>query len=656
MGIQAAKADAHISKARGFSATLVFDYNVFYASVRTDAWREKNRTFVTGRGEAYVVLREGLFGSACAFGKCIGLPPGDLRSPTVTAEFGTFTNDAFGFKGMIDYKLEKWGKTLISFRGGFYVDGYGNLGVGNVDSYQLATRSQVLEAQAIYAARARGEVVTASSPLDGQVDFTDSGDVLLSFPVDEPIMALDAEVPYTTTLRSDLLFAMIQPLTGTLSFALVTPEGSTIRSTTLPDNVAYQRDGADDLIQTTYVVAMAMPGVWRIRIGGDTENTDYAVMVAVNTPPLILSGVRMVNTDVPDLVRVDWRVQSGAPDVQVNIFANSGPLTHSLTITEPDGQVRTETVEVFGGMPLSVTLPSKTNGTLNQTLVDLAQLPTGRYHLWMEADDGRSPPARRQIATVQVDRAGTFPSGAMSTLEVGAATVTSWETSVSLLEDMSTSEVQVQWKPNSHPDVDGYRIRVRTFDPNVPTQTIAQEFQFGDVQAALLDMLEPGRTYWIAIGAEDVDMNRIAWSQETEITTTQPEFTLDVGSTVLVANLSAGALPDTLLNGAEDTVDIIVGEEKLIPLQLQLSDNLRYAVVVGADYDLLPEGINVSFDEEILTESGVVNMRVTAIREHAAGYYTLPIIGTSGTLVRYLSIVLNIQPAFSGVYLPLITR
>ena len=359
LGLKTAETRVFISKKDGFSATLTYDYVIFHASFEVNAWQRSGKTYITGTGLAAIVLRAGTFGSACfnlGFKKyCASLPPSDLWGPKAYAEFGTFSSGAFGFKGSIGWN---------SFRTGFYIDGNGNASVGNVDQYQLATHAQLQELRAIYVAQARGESVTASAELESLATFAPNGDLLLNVSIVESVMAADAEVPFTVTTRSDFIFAIAQPLTGTLTLALIDPAGNTIIPSNLPDGIIYEQNRTGELIQLNYIVPMAMPGVWQMRIVGDTDPDKFAYLVMRNTPPPILSGVSMATTANPDQVNVNWGVQSAAQAV-VNIYANPGPLTETLTSPQPDGPVTTEVVDRFVGVPLLTQQNTTLNGSKN---------------------------------------------------------------------------------------------------------------------------------------------------------------------------------------------------------------------------------------------------------------------------------------------------
>ena len=224
------------------------------------------------------------------------------------------------------------------------------------------------------------------------------------------------------------------------------------------------------------------------------------------------------------------------------------------------------------------------------------------------------------------------------------------------MEEMESGDLLLQWTPSTHPDVDTYRVRIRSMDPLSPTVELVEEIVVGDVSETVVSNIASGQTYWIAIWAEDVETQRVAWSGETEVTTSKLDFTLDLAPGVMMAS-GLMAEPDALLTGEEDAIPIVAGTQLSIPLQLQLPDNLPDAVVLHVDYEQLSSGIDVTFSEDLVVVSGVVQVGVTVAHAHVDGYYAIPISAISGMVQHILTLVVKVEAVeidSPAMYLPLI--
>jgi len=640
LGLKAAETKVYIGKADGFSANLVFEYAIFHGNFQVDAWSKSGQMYVTGRGKAYAIIQKGEFGKGCVdalFKKfCANIPPSDWKSPVVNSEFGAFKNGAFGFKGSVAYKFDFHGTTLFNFRGGFYVDGDGRLTFGNVDKYVLTTRPQVAAARARYEARQSGIALAATSALDGQITFDANRSIRIAVPVAAPTRVASATQPYSVAVQSDLLFVMAQPLTGTLTIELIDPAGNLLTPNNLPNNVAFASEPTDNELQLTYGVAEAQPGVWQMRINGDTDHIDYVVMVLGNTPPPLLSASAIPQTINLDQVNVQWNVQSTATQAKINIYASPESLTRTLVFTDANGIVTTQTVDNYMGAPLATDLPTMLDGSTQSQSVDLSGLATGVYHLWIEVDDSKNPPTRQQLITVNVDHRATFPASAVSAAVTGGAPPASWTTTLNTQEDIANGELQIQWMRHLHPDIDTYHVHLRSVDPLAPTAEVIETYTVGDVSETSIGGIEPGRTYQIAIGIEDMDTGKVAWSQETAVTTSQPEFFITKAATV--------ASIDSFRSNAPNAIPIHAGQQITIPIALQLPDNLPDPVALIVDYTQAPVNFDVALSQNVVLASGEVGVGVTVAPQQAAGFYPVPVIARSGSLVRNLILTLQVLP------------
>lgn len=636
LGLKTNETRVRISKRDGFSARFVYEYVIFHADLQVDAWMQGKRFYVTGAGQAYAIIKKGALGEGCVprVGRpCVSFPTSDWRSPTVRAEFGTFKNGSFGLKGQFEFEGKIGRFKVLSFRGGFYVDTDGNLSVGNVDEYQLATRPRVLAALRQRQALERGEI----SALDAEYEFLDlgpNGEVQIKVPVKGPesawpLSAADATQPITVTQRSDLLFAMSQPTDGSLVFSLIDPLGNLLTADNLPENAGYWEAVSDEGKQGNFIVAMATPGVWRAQISGDTANTDFIVMVLGNTPAPALGGLSLAPTGQPDRFDAVWQLWAVTPDTPVSLYANSGPITRTVTMTNSEGLLETITSDVFTGIPLATGLTSAIDGRPQQHRLDLSSLPSGRYYIWLEADDGRNPPARGyllrngQPAAVDLDRSAAFP--------------TQWATTLTVSEDLAAGVLSLSWLPSAHPDVDNYLVQVRTTDPLTPTEEIVQEYIAGDGLTHILGGIEPGRTYTIAIGAENTPAGRVAWSQAERVTTTPADFIFR-------------------LAGGERIFQVRAGATLVVPLEVELPADATYPVGLEVGYEFLPDGFEVAFPQEVVTGTASVAAHIVADSTLAEEIYTVPVVASNGFIAHDLAIVIEVGPPIRSTYLPLVVR
>jgi len=146
-------------------------------------------------------------------------------------------------------------------------------------------------------------------------------------------------------------------------------------------------------------------------------------------------------------------------------------------------------------------LASAVDGSLQTQTLDLSELESGTYWLWLEAEDGRNPPVR----TYAPDPIVVTHPGALGGPGI-------WDADIEVTPGYR--RLAVQWDRHPHPDVDGYVLRVGT-TPLSASRPITVE----DATVADLAGLDPGRTYYLSVGAYDNEAGEIARSREVAATT-----------------------------------------------------------------------------------------------------------------------------------------
>ncbi|MEM7132735.1 MAG: hypothetical protein AAF702_40910 [Chloroflexota bacterium] len=146
---------------------------------------------------------------------------------------------------------------------------------------------------------------------------------------------------------------------------------------------------------------------------------------------------------------------------------------------------------------------------------------------------------------------------------------------------------------------------------------------------------------------EDASLNeeaRIVWSPEHMVTTPQPDFIVTTSQQNI--QIMAGDTPTSILVNAE------------------LDSALPYAIVFAIDYERLADGLDVTFEREVVAASVVsdqITANVTASETMTGGHYMIPIVARSGLREHLLTIpveVVTIQGQEGGthLFLPVITQ
>ena len=95
-----------------------------------------------------------------------------------------------------------------------------------------------------------------------------------------------------------------------------------------------------------------------------------------------------------DQANVSWRISSGEPATIVSVYANPGAITVTQVFTNNNGMTQTMELPHYSGELLKTNVLTPLDGATYTTSVSLNVLPSGNYHIWVEADDGNNPPTR----------------------------------------------------------------------------------------------------------------------------------------------------------------------------------------------------------------------------------------------------------------------
>lgn len=639
LGIQTDQTRVTIDQ-RSFGTTLEYDYEFLHADLTVNAGLLSSGFYVSGSGSATVgVKRANIYDGGCEevyrfwVGDwqtwCDHFPPHDVNLPAKGGtEFGLFKNDSYGVKGFVEF----W-----NYENGFFFNASnGSLSFGNVREYQLVKPTAVQAAHQSWQAVQNGTLSANQANLDERFTFPSDNEVVINTPITpiSPIQALDNTQPIDVSLRNDVIFMAGKFPESSLQFNLVTPSGTEITPTVLPANVAYEEvvDADGTLVQMIYTVKEAEIGTWQAKIIGDTTNYPFQLAVLGNEPAHLLDNLTLTPTGNPNRFDVGWTLQSVKPDTRINIYASDGPIETSL-----DGS----TVPLFTGVPLELDLVSNLTGNPQQQTIDLGRLPSGNYWIWVEADDGEAPPVRRYI--YQGNEAAKININHMASFE------SMWTTDITATPDVNAAQMQIEWDVSAvHPDVDSYTLRLRSPDPFAPDTELLREIELGNIAegnkvSTFVGNIEPGRAYNISIGAEDIDTQRISWSQEELVVTAPPDF-----------SITAPAL----------TIDLKAGQQTQIPLEITKS-NIPGSVILSVVNDSLPDGLTLTFGNDPIsaTTASQITADIIARDSVIEGSYLVPIIGEGANIERFLDLTVNVENDNDNgngneqnVYLPLIVK
>ena len=357
--------------------------------------------------------------------------------------------------------------------------------------------------------------------------------------------------------------------------------------------------------QSTFVINQAQTGDWQVKLGGYLEpDASYQLVVFGAVPEPALSGVVATSTS-PTTLDVSYRLTSDRPGSLVSIYANGGAITTTHVITNTEGITETVVTDAFYGVPLATGLEPAYDGSLQTESFSLAALPSGDYHIWVEADDGVNEPTRIYASEV-------------------VTVVSPWEdTWTANVQAVPTyGQIEVSWDPCPFADVDSYAIYLGT-EPGAPTETIVA----GHVLTRTIGGPQAGQTYYLSVGAYDERATRETLSEEISVTASVAEFTLDVSPATPV------------IQGGEE-----------IQIDLTLTTALDpYPENASLYVSHLPDGLSLDLDEINVapTQDGaIVPATLAASDALPAGDYTITLEAHGGGVVKVVELVVTVRKPY----------
>ena len=410
----------------------------------------------------------------------------------------------------------------------------------------------------------------------------------------------------TTTVRASLNGAALREGQVYTLYAVGRASGTPALSLALGTDLATQK-----ITQNMYEFAAIQPGTWQAKLSGALGPTDDYVFTAFGvTPSPVLQEIGLTPT-AGTKAQVNWRLTSPQTGTRISIYANPGPITTTQTITETGGTSRTVVIPLYTGPALARELTGTdttwVDGSKHTYTVDLNQLSSGTYHIWLEAEDGRNAPTRGYAA---------------SPITVVQTWLNAW--AAKLTVTTGYRRLNVAWNFLAQPDVDRYTLYIGAA-PGVASQAI----DVGDTKSYAFDPLTPGQRYYLWLEAVDVQTGKIAKSE------------------------TVTAIPDAApfgLSAAVRDAQLIGGNS--VTLAVNLTTPLAaYPDVVGLSPGALPSGLNVTFLQGAVTPTTVgtqVQLVISAAKTTPGGVYQVPIVATGGGVTETLNFNLTIlQPGFT---------
>ncbi len=216
--------------------------------------------------------------------------------------------------------------------------------------------------------------------------------------------------------------------------------------------------------------------------------------------------------------------------------------------------------------------------------------------------------------------------------------------------DIAATALDVEWRVNSHPDVDSYRLLVGN-SPLSPTLVItagtaalldANDNLTGvEVGFARLENVRPDVDYFLTLEAVDAESGRTVRSQEVKFTVASAAFSL---------------------TSQQATVAVAVGGSATVPVTLNAGGALFFPNVwLTADLGNTPLGVTARFVDtpagfpDLTSSAPTRNLLISVDGSVAGGTYPLVITGYNGEVQEALTMQV-IVGAGGKIYLPLVNR
>lgn len=428
---------------------------------------------------------------------------------------------------------------------------------------------------------------------------------------------------------------------------------------------------------TYYTVDQAqMNEQWQMKVVGDTDNTFYNLAVmGLDSSPILGS----VTVDAANLTetQVSWQLTSDNNPTLISIYANPGEISATLPLTLENGTVDWQEIPLYEGQLIAEFEVSDLNelgGQLVTKQIDLSDLPSGIYHLWVRADDGLNPPIETYAELPSVSHSGiqsvygTNPLwiakddfNPMARLQ-GAAEIVidhsadfpaEWSATVDTIFDPEDDSLYIEWQAHSHPDTDLYRLHFG-HTPLNPTHVITvgnsiQEFDADglppgvEVGFVTLQDIKPGVTYFISIEGVDTDTGQTVRSPEFA-------FIIDPGSFTISAS--------------QATVNIPAGSTAQVPVTLNVEETLFFPEVwLSTDLGGAAPGITARFVDDVdgLTNINPINpthqLEITVDGSVTDGTYSIEVAGYNGDAEETLNIQVIVGEDSTGytIHLPFVS-
>ncbi|HEY86126.1 MAG TPA: hypothetical protein G4N96_13560, partial [Chloroflexi bacterium] len=346
-------------------------------------------------------------------------------------------------------------------------------------------------------------------------------------------------------------------------------------------------------VQIMYVVSKPAKGTWQAALSGDPLPEDEYVFSVIGTAAApALSDVSIAHTPGDEQAELSWRLAAYEPDTRLGIYVNNGPLTRTEIITDPNtGIASTEVTTEFTGPALAYNLTLTGTGWVTHTAlqnytVDVSGLPSGEYRVWMDVDDGVSPPMR--VYATDVVSIPVRPWSA------------TWSPVITVTPGMRY--LNVAWTAHPDPDVDRYLLEV-----SGPTISGTRVYSEGLFLATGLGNLDPNEVYTLTLLARNGLSGQIARSQS-------------------VTSMPQGA-PLSLAVTGSPTLTLELGQAVEITLTLNTSLE-SYPEPVGLLAGALPVGMMLKLPSGLITPTmaGTSFTAIVTASEHTThGTHLLPI-------------------------------
>jgi hypothetical protein len=459
---------------------------------------------------------------------------------------------------------------------------------------------------------------------------------------------------------------------------------------------------------TQYVVDQAPRGYWQVKLEGDTSTANFGVAAVEAPNPPIAKNLMVDASDLSHTV-VSYTLLTEAAPVYVRVFANNGPVTETIAVSETlntTPTVRLVTVPVYEGVEMAViTVTQPVSDVASSQVVNLKALESGNYTLWLRVEDGRSAPVEGYVLgggaqhspQILADNAVRVAAEDYDPLRQLSAVVpihvdntasfsASWTTALTSTINprfiradpagRSPSTIEtipglfLEYTPYNHPDVDGYIVRVT--DNRGMTDIITAglsmydrydefgNFLYGPVNFATFNGILPRTTYTVEVGARDFDTGRIAWSQpfvtyvpsgDFQIRAQPPEIRVGTPAPAVVT----ATLVLTMTNDLFSDVSLYLngGNNLTDAIQIKSIAYQNLSTLITAPGPVLPAPRRAGTAASQTTVQARVALTITGV---PPGLYALPFIAYSDELTRQVTFYLNVAgqpvvvPSNGGVF------